>query len=843
MADSFTFQPTPGDVVGLNLGCGEYRVTWRPKVTRWINVDRRKTVITDLECDCGSIPLPDGCADVIVAVHVLEHLPRPAIDKTLVEWQRLLKPGGTIDVEVPNFDQTVRDYLAGNLERIENIYGRQRWDGDAHFFGYNAERLSAVLTKAGFVDLTEATALSYHIAEEPCLRVVGRKPTGAPSPAKPPFISVILPVHNGVRTIDRALRSVIRQTFSDWEVVAVDDGSTDETYETLQWWAREEPRIRVCRLEENRGVAAARNFALQHARGEFVVYLDDHDEFYADYLDQVQRHCAKADVLILGYDFAQVDGQARDRPQSFDPSAMRQHLFARSVIGTVGVVHRRALWEKAGGFNELLWRASDWDFWKRLARGGEAFAFLPLKSGVRHVPAEKRSSETRITSKQRTVFEANWRAAKPIYGEPGPRRRPVKKIAFASPHCLVDFTSGAAIATLEMLKILAKQGFECQAFCGTRMDAPQEMLLQEVLANQGADYQVRRSRIGNSDARLIFTIQDRVPVTVFENQSTGGGWANVAEAEAFLTALGLFLDKNRPDVVLTYGGDPVSQHVVQAAKYYDIPVVFCLKNFGYHQPEVFASVDYAFVPSVFSQQHYWQYLGLACQVLPNVIPPERVVAPDRRPECVTFVNPSPEKGVFVFARIAEQLQRRRPDIPILVVEGRGQSGALRQTGVDLSWATNLQAMPNTPDPRKFYQRTKLLLMPSLWNEAFGLVAAEAMLNGIPVLGSNRGALPETIGDGGFLFEIPDRYTPETVDVTTAEEVEPWVEAVIQLWDEPTFYDRWSRAARERSQLWQPQNVAPIYKEFFANVFPQPGPPLVPRSLQKDANSATERRIL
>ena len=93
-------------------------------------------------------------------------------------------------------------------------------------------------------------------------------------------------------------------------------------------------------------------------------------------------------------------------------------------------------------------------------------------------------------------------------------------------------------------------------------------------------------------------------------------------------------------------------------------------------------------------------------------------------------------------------------------------------------------------------------MPSLWNEAFGLVAAEAMLNGIPVLGSNRGALPETIGDGGFLFKIPDRYTPETAGVPTAEEVEPWVETVIQLWDDPAFYDRWSRAARERSHHWQ-----------------------------------------
>lgn len=89
-----------------------------------------------------------------------------------------------------------------------------------------------------------------------------------------------------------------------------------------------------------------------------------------------------------------------------------------------------------------------------------------------------------------------------------------------------------------------------------------------------------------------------------------------------------------------------------------------------------------------------------------------------------------------------------------VSEGRGRGKSLEQTGLDLSWAQNLFGMANTTDPRKFYAVTKALLMPSLWNESFGLVAAEAMLNGTPVLASNRGALPETVGEGGLLLDIP-----------------------------------------------------------------------------------------
>ena len=188
---------------------------------------------------------------------------------------------------------------------------------------------------------------------------------------------------------------------------------------------------------------------------------------------------------------------------------------------------------------------------------------------------------------------------------------------------------------------------------------------------------------------------------------------------------------------------------------------------------------------------------------------------------VTFINPQETKGVYVFAQIARELARRRPDIPIVVTQGRSRGDALKNPALELgphllgqfpiapaSDGRNITTMPFTPDPRDFYPavfaRTKLLLMPSLWLESFGLVAAEAMLNGIPVLASNRGALPETIGSAGFLFDIPARYTSETRDVPKAEEIEPWVETIIRLWDDAAYYEHWSRAARERAQAWHPR---------------------------------------
>jgi glycosyltransferase involved in cell wall biosynthesis len=107
-----------------------------------------------------------------------------------------------------------------------------------------------------------------------------------------------MPVYNGEATLDRALKSVRAQTDEDWEIVAVDDGSTDGSGEILRRWAAEDCRIRVVRLGENQGVSAARNAALRAAKGEFVVYLDRDDEFYPDYLANVRRHAGKSPRVV-----------------------------------------------------------------------------------------------------------------------------------------------------------------------------------------------------------------------------------------------------------------------------------------------------------------------------------------------------------------------------------------------------------------------------------------------------------------------------------------------------------------------------------------------------------------
>jgi hypothetical protein len=156
------------------------------------------------------------------------------------------------------------------------------------------------------------------------------------------------------------------------------------------------------------------------------------------------------------------------------------------------------------------------------------------------------------------------------------------------------------------------------------MDAPEEVLVEEILAKRGIPYLVRNAQIGACRGRMIFTSHGQVRITLFNSASTRGGWINREEVTAFFTALELFLARNRLDLVWTYGGDPVALAVQQVAKQRGIPILFALHNFNYRDPAVFRMVDRVIVPSEFSRIHYGQSLGLACHRLPYVIDPLRV---------------------------------------------------------------------------------------------------------------------------------------------------------------------------------------------------------------------------
>jgi len=390
------------------------------------------------------------------------------------------------------------------------------------------------------------------------------------------------------------------------------------------------------------------------------------------------------------------------------------------------------------------------------------------------------------------------------------------RLLFASVHCYLDPSSGAALATRDLLALLAGRGWDCRALACGILDYEQETTLEEVLALVGEPAgRAAAQRAGGRAIGVLDLVHRGVRVTLLPVASSRAERSpSPEESAAFLDLAGQALDRFRPDALLTYGGHPANLRLMAEARRRGIPVVFHLHNFGYPDRSAFADASAVLVPSEYAARDHARRLGLACTAIPYPLDRARVVAEDPEPRYVTFVNPQPAKGVTVFARIAHELGRRRPEIPLLVVEGRGTSDWLARVPLDLSSLTNLNRMAITPDPRDIYRITRVLLVPSLWRESLGRVAVEGLANGLPVLASDRGALPETLGEAGFVFTIPERCTPESAAVPSPREVAPWVAVIERLWDDPEFEARHRCLARAEAQRWDAEQLVERYEGFF-----------------------------
>ncbi len=129
-----------------------------------------------------------------------------------------------------------------------------------------------------------------------------------------------MPTYNRASFLPRSIESVVGQEFSDWELIVVDDGSTDGTGKVLDEWQARDGRVK-CFFQENRGISAARNAGLGKARGRFICFLDSDDAYRKDHLSRMhgvlsERHHPDA-MVVMQYDFVdELTGSSRRGPQS-----------------------------------------------------------------------------------------------------------------------------------------------------------------------------------------------------------------------------------------------------------------------------------------------------------------------------------------------------------------------------------------------------------------------------------------------------------------------------------------------------------------------------------------------
>jgi glycosyltransferase involved in cell wall biosynthesis len=184
-----------------------------------------------------------------------------------------------------------------------------------------------------------------------------------------PRVTVVIPTRNRPTFLGTALSAALRQEEVDLDVVVVDDASTDSPSATLA--AFSDPRVRLSRHEERRGVAAARNTGIANASGDWVAFLDD-DDVWSPRKLRAQLDEAATQGAEFAYAAAILLDEMKTALAVFpapDPDDLPRLLLQNYVIpaGSSNVVAKTDLLRRLGGFDEALHQLADWDLWLRLA--------------------------------------------------------------------------------------------------------------------------------------------------------------------------------------------------------------------------------------------------------------------------------------------------------------------------------------------------------------------------------------------------------------------------------------------------------------------------------------------
>ena len=195
-----------------------------------------------------------------------------------------------------------------------------------------------------------------------------------------PRVSVLIAAYDAAAFLHPTLASVLGQTFADFEVLVIDDGSHDDTAAVVRRAAAHDPRVRLI-VQENRGLSATRNRGVREARGALIAFLDHDDLWHPEKLAaQVALLDAEPTTAVVSCYSALIDSEQRCLGWRFGGEAngdvYREMLVWDTVSGGSVVLVRREALEAAGPFDESLAIREDWDMWIRLARC-HRFATVP----------------------------------------------------------------------------------------------------------------------------------------------------------------------------------------------------------------------------------------------------------------------------------------------------------------------------------------------------------------------------------------------------------------------------------------------------------------------------------
>ena len=377
------------------------------------------------------------------------------------------------------------------------------------------------------------------------------------------------------------------------------------------------------------------------------------------------------------------------------------------------------------------------------------------------------------------------------------------KILWYSIPALHDNTNGAAIHNKILLEALAARGFTVKALNATVADDPRGLAIFDKIVAQ----------IKPDPQKSFLQFYDKgVEYIVVKTKHQRSDEVNTADQGLIFNIFSQFLEKYQPDLIMGYSGDFFSCYARHEAHVRGIPLVYAICN-GLHRSFAFPDCDLVFSPSEATAKFYRENDGIDVKAVGQFIDRAKVTAADRSgAKYITLINPVPEKGLAILVKLAQIWQQRHPEQKFMVVKSVGDYDQLvcrlhyadgnpfiseevrkQNPQVVRQVLHNIDVAEHTDDVRLVYALTKVLLVPSVWHEAWGCVATEANFNNIPVLASQSGGLAEAVHGGGINLPAPASTQRDYYCIPSDEEIMPWVEALERLLNED-----WSKQCAEAS---------------------------------------------
>lgn len=219
-----------------------------------------------------------------------------------------------------------------------------------------------------------------------------------------PLVSVLMPAYNAERCIAAAIESILKQTFSDFEFIIIDDGSTDRTLSIIQGYSQKDSRVIVLKNEKNLGICSALNRGLENARGIYLARMDADDWSYPErlklQLDFLQDH---PEVVIVGGTIEVCDQDLRvlnRRSYPLTDEEIRKKILQLNPFAHPATFYRLETAKKVGGYNPHLALVEDYDFYFRAGKLGEfrnlSQILLKLRTYQASISSQYISSQARL---------------------------------------------------------------------------------------------------------------------------------------------------------------------------------------------------------------------------------------------------------------------------------------------------------------------------------------------------------------------------------------------------------------------------------------------------------------